>query len=121
MGAERDRLEEKLHGRAPWRRVGPYLSERAWGTVREDYSASGDAWRFFSHDDARSRVFRRSLSIFDLGIPKCCPIQATRHSGPPFARAATSTTRAPKNRSNFFYDFFFVSRDCSKRGAPDHS
>jgi hypothetical protein len=58
MGAERDRLEEKPHGRAPWRRLGPYLSERGWGTVREDYSGNGDAWRFFSHDNARSRVYR---------------------------------------------------------------
>jgi hypothetical protein len=58
VGAERDRLEEQPHGRAPWRRVGPYLSERGWGTVREDYSANGDAWRFFPHDHARSRTYR---------------------------------------------------------------
>jgi hypothetical protein len=43
-----------------WRRWGPYLSERAWGTVREDYSANGDAWNFIPHDDARSRAFRWS-------------------------------------------------------------
>ncbi len=41
-----------------WRSWGPYLSERAWGTVREDYSADGDAWDFFPHDHARSRVYR---------------------------------------------------------------
>jgi hypothetical protein len=58
VGAERDRLQEKPHGRAPWRRVGPYLSERGWGTVREDYSAGGDAWGFFPHDHARSRAYR---------------------------------------------------------------
>ena len=45
-------------GGAPWRDWGPYLSERAWGTVREDYSANGDAWDFFPHDHARSRVYR---------------------------------------------------------------
>jgi len=45
-------------GRAPWRRWGPYLSERGWGTVREDYSADGDAWGFFPHDHARSRAYR---------------------------------------------------------------
>jgi hypothetical protein len=45
-------------GRAPWRRWGPYLSERAWGTVREDYSEYGTAWEFFPHDHARSRVYR---------------------------------------------------------------
>jgi hypothetical protein len=58
--AERDRLKAVPHGRAPWRRWGPYLSERAWGTVREDYSASGDAWSFFPHDHARSRAYRWS-------------------------------------------------------------
>ncbi len=45
-------------GTAAWREWGPYLAERAWGTVREDYSADGDAWSFFPHDHARSRVYR---------------------------------------------------------------
>ena len=43
---------------APWKRWGPYLAERAWGTVREDYSADGNAWDHFSHDQARSRAYR---------------------------------------------------------------
>ena len=43
-----------------WRRWGPYLSERAWGTVREDYSADGDAWSYLPHDHARSRAYRWS-------------------------------------------------------------
>ena len=42
----------------PWRRFGPYLSERQWGTVREDYSDDGDAWSYFTHDQARSRAYR---------------------------------------------------------------
>jgi hypothetical protein len=58
MGAERERLNEVPSGRAPWRHWGPYLSERAWGTVREDYSADGSAWDFFPHDHARSRAYR---------------------------------------------------------------
>ncbi len=58
MGAERQRLNEVPRGRAPWRRWGPYLSERAWGTVREDYSATGEAWDYFPHDHARSRAYR---------------------------------------------------------------
>ena len=53
--AERDRRDDPA-----WRRWGPYLSERAWGTVREDYSADGDAWSSFSHDQARSRAYRWS-------------------------------------------------------------
>jgi hypothetical protein len=49
------RLQEAREKRVPWRKWGPYLSERQWGTVREDYSDSGDAWNYFSHDQARSR------------------------------------------------------------------
>jgi hypothetical protein len=56
--AEADRLVEVPKGRAPWKRSGPYLSERAWGTVREDYSADGTAWDFFPHEHSRSRVYR---------------------------------------------------------------
>ena len=58
MNAERRRLDEARRESAPWRRWGPYLSERQWGTVREDYSESGDAWNYFSHDHARSRAYR---------------------------------------------------------------
>ena len=58
MNAEAGRLHEATERRAHWKRWGPYLSERAWGTVREDYSADGSAWEFFPHDHARSRVYR---------------------------------------------------------------
>ena len=58
MDKERARLDEARTG-APWRKWGPYLSERQWGTVREDYSESGNAWDYFSHDQARSRAYRR--------------------------------------------------------------
>ena len=57
MSAERDRLNEDPGGQSPWRRWGPYVSERAWGTVREDYSGDGDAWNYFTHDQARSRAY----------------------------------------------------------------
>src|SRR6187401_3339989 len=55
---EHHRLAEAREGRAHWKRWGPYLAERAWGTVREDYSANGDAWNALSHDEARSRAYR---------------------------------------------------------------
>jgi hypothetical protein len=58
MTEEERRLEEARAGRARWRMWGPYLSERAWGTVREDYSADGAAWDYFPHDHARSRIYR---------------------------------------------------------------
>src|SRR3954465_12161084 len=52
------RAEDDLFSANPWYEWGPYLAERAWGTVREDYSATGDAWEFFTHDQARSRAYR---------------------------------------------------------------
>jgi len=55
--AEAQRLDETLKQGVPWRQWGPYLSERQWGTVREDYSADGNAWDYFSHDQARSRAY----------------------------------------------------------------
>ena len=56
--AEQQRLEEDAARRQHWKRWGPYLSERAWGTVREDYSPHGTAWEAFPHDHARSRAYR---------------------------------------------------------------
>jgi hypothetical protein len=60
LNAEQARLEAQRQGRENWRLWGPYLSERAWGTVREDYSADGSAWEHFDHDQARSRAYRWS-------------------------------------------------------------
>jgi hypothetical protein len=57
VNAEQKRLQESVSG-FPWKKWGPYLSERQWGTVREDYSENGDAWNFFTHDHARSRAYR---------------------------------------------------------------
>src|SRR5262249_55388447 len=55
---EGKRLESARTENTPWRKWGPYLSERQWGTVREDYSDDGNAWDYFSHDQARSRAYR---------------------------------------------------------------
>ncbi|HBI46176.1 MAG TPA: glucosidase [Planctomycetales bacterium] len=56
--AEEVRLEEDRLHQAPWKRWGPYVSERSWGTVREDYSPYGHAWQYFPHDQARSKAYR---------------------------------------------------------------
>jgi hypothetical protein len=56
--SEHNRLEDARTGVTAWKKWGPYLSERQWGTVREDYSENGDAWNFFTHDQARSRAYR---------------------------------------------------------------
>lgn len=58
MGIEKRRAAAQSTSEPEWRRWGPYLSERQWGTVREDYSARGDAWEYFTHDHARSRAYR---------------------------------------------------------------
>ena len=58
LSAEHARLAEARTRRAPWERWGPYLAVRQWGTVREDYSADGNAWDYFPHDHARSRAYR---------------------------------------------------------------
>ena len=58
MTSEHQRLAEADANEKPWRRFGPYLSERQWGTVREDYSATGDAWNYTTFDQARSRAYR---------------------------------------------------------------
>ncbi len=58
MTSEQIRLDEAREQKTPWKKWGPYLSERQWGTVREDYSENGDAWNFFTHDHARSRAYR---------------------------------------------------------------
>ncbi|WOD39234.1 MGH1-like glycoside hydrolase domain-containing protein [Nodosilinea sp. E11] len=58
MSAEVNRLAETRSKLAPWQKWGPYLSERQWGTVREDYSSDGNAWDYFPHDQARSRAYR---------------------------------------------------------------
>jgi len=71
--AERDRLAAADAGTAPWRAWGPYVSERAWGTVREDYSEHGTAWDFFPHDHARSRTYRWN----EDGMAAVCDQQQT--------------------------------------------
>src|SRR5579864_5619158 len=58
MTQEEIRLSESGRRKKHWKRWGPYLSERAWGTVREDYSSNGNAWEYLAHDHARSRAYR---------------------------------------------------------------
>ncbi|HZZ56512.1 MAG TPA: hypothetical protein VFE31_01690 [Opitutaceae bacterium] len=58
MGAESNRLAQDARRERNWKRWGPYLSERQWGTVREDYSADGESWNYFTHEHARSRAYR---------------------------------------------------------------
>ena len=86
MTAEQRRLEEDREKRVAWKKWGPYLSERQWGTVREDYSDGGDAWNYFTHDQARSRASARRAcsafpSVFAMMTPRVGPSPgAANHS-----------------------------------------
>ncbi|WP_437671976.1 MGH1-like glycoside hydrolase domain-containing protein [Sorangium sp. So ce131] len=83
---EHDRLEQDEHRQTYWKRWGPYLSERQWGTVREDYSAYGDCWNYFPHDHARSRAYRWGedglLGICDTKARLCFAIALWNHRDP---------------------------------------
>jgi hypothetical protein len=73
--AEKIRLAKEKKGEQPWKFFGPYLSERQWGTVREDYSPGGTAWEYFPHDHARSRAYRwgeDGLAGFSDGLQRLC-------------------------------------------------
>ena len=91
MNAERERMatvghpEHGLKYAGPWYTWGPYVSERAWGTVREDYSADGDAWRSFPHEQARSRAYRWS----EDGLAALCTLHQDLCSGSRSGTAAT--------------------------------
>lgn len=78
MNAEQQRIDDNAQKEIPLERWGPYLSERQWGTVREDYSENGDAWNYFPHDHARSRVYRWGedglAGISDYGQNLCFAI-----------------------------------------------
>jgi hypothetical protein len=73
--AEKARLDKEKNGLQPWKLFGPYLSERQWGTVREDYSPGGTAWEYFPHDHARSRAYRwgeDGIAGFSDGLQLLC-------------------------------------------------
>ena len=83
---EHQRLLEDRHRTMNWKRWGPYLSERQWATVREDYSATGDAWRAFPHEQARSRAYRWGedglLGITDRQCRLCFALTLWNHRDP---------------------------------------
>ncbi len=84
MNAEQTRLEENNRGEKRWHLWGPYLAERAWGTVREDYSADGDAWNYFPHEHAQLRAYRWS----EVGIGGICDYKQRSVSPSPSGMSA---------------------------------
>ena len=99
--AERSRLRQAHEGTAAWYRWGPYLAERQWGTVREDYSADGNAWESFPHDHSRSRAYRWGedglLGICDDGARLCFAIALWNEADPILKERAFGLTGSEGN------------------------
>lgn len=117
---ERQRLEDQRQGRADWRRWGPYLAERAWGTVREDYSADGDAWAYFPHDHARARAYRWSEDglggISDEQQLLCFALALWNGQDPYLKERAFGLTNAEGNRGEDVKEVYFYLD-----ATPSHS
>ncbi|GIL15787.1 MAG: glucosidase [Chloroflexota bacterium] len=109
--AEKARLAEADAGRAAWRFWGPYVSERAWGTVREDYSARGDAWNYLSHDHARSRAYRWSedglAGICDEHQRICFALALWNHRDPILKERAFGLTNAEGNHGEDVKEYYY--------------
>ncbi|VVM05569.1 hypothetical protein MAMC_00680 [Methylacidimicrobium cyclopophantes] len=120
MTREEEKLQEAASGRAPWRLWGPYLSERQWGTVREDYSASGDAWSFFPHDHARSRAYRWGedglAGICDEGCRLCFAIALWNRSDPILKERLFGLSNPEGNHGEDGKEYYFYLDN-----TPSHS
>ncbi|MBL8660959.1 MAG: glucosidase, partial [Rhodospirillales bacterium] len=118
--AERQRLENHRAGTENWRLWGPYLSERAWGTVREDYSAYGDAWDFLPHDQARSRAYRWSEDglggISDENQLLCLALALWNGRDPILKERAFGLTGPQGNRGEDVKEYYFYLD-----ATPSHS
>jgi hypothetical protein len=120
MNAERERLEQYRLGSEDWRLWGPYLAERAWGTVREDYSPGGTAWEYFDHDQARSRAYRWNedglAGISDIAQHLCFSLAVWNGRDPILKERAFGLTGNQGNRGEDVKEYYFY-RDAT----PTHS
>ena len=111
MSDEQQRLAEARDGTHPWRLWGPYLAERAWGTVREDYSADGEPWQYFPHDHARSRVYRWNedglLGICDEGQRLCFGLALWNGADPILKERAFGLSGPEGNHGEDAKDYWF--------------
>jgi hypothetical protein len=119
-GAEQQRLHDADTGGAAWRRWGPYLSDRQWGTVREDYSAGGDAWSFLTHDQARSRAYRwgeDGIAGFSDDRQRLCLAVALWNGADPILKERFfGLTNAEGNHGEDAKEYWFHTD-----GTPTHS
>ncbi len=110
LNAEQKRLEEARTG-SPWRKWGPYLSERQWGTVREDYSEGGDAWNYFTHDQARSRAYRWGedglAGISDLNQHLCFALALWNGKDPILKERLFGLTNSEGNHGEDVKEYYF--------------
>jgi len=120
LDPERRRLAEAHAKRAPWYLWGPYLSERQWGTVREDYSPDGAAWDYFPHDHARSRAYRWGedglLGICDERARLCFAIALWNGADPILKERPFGLTNAEGNHGEDVKEYYFFLDN-----TPTHS
>jgi len=117
---EQDRLREAHEHSQPWYRWGPYLAERQWATVREDYSADGNAWGFFPHDHARSRTYRWGedglLGISDDQGLLCFALALWNEADPILKERLFGLTNAEGNHGEDVKEYYFFLDN-----TPTHS
>jgi Mannosylglycerate hydrolase MGH1-like glycoside hydrolase domain len=118
--AERIRLQEAHDEKQPWYRWGPYLSERQWGTVREDYSPDGTAWDFFPHDHARSRTYRWGedglMGISDENGLLCFALALWNEADPILKERHFGLTNSEGNHGEDVKEYYFFLDN-----TPTHS
>jgi len=111
MTAEHNRLEAALAQKIPWKKWGPYLSERQWGTVREDYSEGGDAWNYFTHDQARSRAYRWGedglAGISDDRLSLCFALALWNGRDPILKERLFGLTNSESNHGEDVKEYYF--------------
>ena len=109
--AEQRRLEEARDQDVPWRKWGPYLSERQWGTVREDYSQTGNAWDYFPHDQARSRAYHWGedglAGLSDDGQLLCFALALWNGSDPILKERLFGMTNSEGNHGEDVKEYYF--------------
>ncbi len=108
---EQKRLNEAREAGIPWKKWGPYLSERQWGTVREDYSADGNAWDYFTHDQSRSRTYRWGEDglggISDDQQRLCFALALWNERDPILKERAFGLTNSEGNHGEDVKDYYF--------------
>src|SRR5271168_1029518 len=118
--AEAKRLKEIRDAGTPWRLWGPYLSERQWGTVREDYSRTGDAWNYFTHDEARSRAYHWGedgiAGVSDDHQQLCFSVAVWNHKDPILKERLFGLTNSEGNHGEDVKEYYFYVDN-----TPTHS